>query len=99
MTQAMSEEGFLRLFMLTLNEAPAAAALCFDYRDTMYLYNSGYDPQYGSLSAGLLCKILSIRHSIEIGRKKYDFLKGAEPYKYHLGGKEVHLRRCRISFG
>jgi CelD/BcsL family acetyltransferase involved in cellulose biosynthesis len=99
MTRAMSEEGVLRLFMLTLNGAPAAAALCFDYRDTVYLYNSGYAPRYSSLSVGLLCKILSIRHSIEIGRKKYDFLKGAEPYKYQLGGKEVHLRRCRIRFG
>lgn len=98
MIQAMSEEGVLRLFILELNESPAAVALCFDYRDTVYLYNSGYEPRYSSLSAGLLCKILSIRHSIEIGRKRYDFLKGAEPYKYQLGGREVHLSRCRIVF-
>jgi len=99
MIQALSEEGVLRLFILGLNDSPAAAALCFDYRDTVYLYNSGYDPRYSSLSAGLVCKILSIKHSIESGRKKYDFLKGAEPYKYQLGGKEVHLSRCRIVFG
>ena len=64
----------------------------------MYLYNSGYDPRYGELSVGLLCKVLSIKNSIESGRKRYDFLKGAEPYKYHLGGKEVPLSRCRIVF-
>ncbi|UCD58144.1 MAG: GNAT family N-acetyltransferase, partial [Candidatus Hydrogenedentota bacterium] len=98
MIRAMSEEGVLRLFILKLNDSPAAAALCFDYEDTMYLYNSGYDPRYSLLSVGLLCKILSIKHSIEIGRKKYDFLKGAEPYKYHLGGREVRLSRCRIVF-
>jgi len=98
MIQALSEEGVLRLFILRLNDTSAAAALCFDYRDTVYLYNSGYDPRYSSLSAGLLCKILSIRHSIEIGRKRYDFLKSAEDYKYRLGGKEVHLSRCRIVF-
>ena len=98
MTEAMSKTGILRLFLLTLNDIPAAASLCFAYGDTMYLYNSGYDPEYSSLSVGLICKILSIRHSIETGRKKYDFLKGAEPYKYQLGGKEVGLSRCRISF-
>jgi len=98
MIQALSEEGVLRLFILRLNDTPAAAALCFDYEDTMYLYNSGYDPRYGELSVGLLCKVLSIKNSIEIGRKRYDFLKGAEPYKYHLGGKEVRLSRCRIVF-
>jgi CelD/BcsL family acetyltransferase involved in cellulose biosynthesis len=98
MIRAMSEEGVLRLFVLRLSDSSAAAAVCFDYQQTMYLYNSGYDPRYASLSAGLLCKILSIKHSIELGRKKYDFLKGAEPYKYRLGGKEVHLLRCRIAF-
>jgi CelD/BcsL family acetyltransferase involved in cellulose biosynthesis len=98
MIQALSEEGVLRLFILRLSDSPAAAALCFDYRDTVYLYNSGYDPRFSSLSVGLLCKILSVKHSIEIGRKKYDFLKGAEPYKSLLGGKEVQLSRCRIVF-
>lgn len=99
MIRALSGESLIRLFVLLLNDLPAAAALCFDYRDTTYLYNSGYDPRYASLSVGLLCKVLSIRHSIEIGRKKYDFLKGAEAYKYHLGGREVPLSRCRIDFG
>ncbi len=98
MIRAMSEEGVLRLFLLKLGDSTAAAAVCFDYLDTVYLYNSGYDPRFSSLSVGLLCKILSVKHSIEIGRKKYDFLKGAEPYKSLLGGKEVHLSRCRIVF-
>jgi CelD/BcsL family acetyltransferase involved in cellulose biosynthesis len=97
MIRAMSEEGIIRLFVLELNDSPAAAALCFDYEDTMYLYNSGYDPRYSSLSVGLICKILSIKHSIGNGRKKYDFLKGAELYKHNLGGREVPLSRCRIA--
>ena len=99
MIRAMSEEGVLRLFILNLNDSPVAAALCFDFQDTLYLYNSGYDPQYSSLNAGLICKILSIKHAIETGRKKYDFLKGAESYKLRLGGEEVQLSRRRIAFG
>jgi CelD/BcsL family acetyltransferase involved in cellulose biosynthesis len=98
MLRAMAEEGILRLCFLNLDGCTVAAALCFDYQDTIYLYNSGYDPQYSSLSVGLLCKLLSIRHSIELGRKKYDFLKGAEAYKSQLGGKEVQLSKYRIAF-
>ena len=69
----------------------------FDYNDSVYLYNSGYDPRYSSLSVGLLSKVLLIKDSIQRGRKRFDFLKGSEPYKYHLSGKEVPLSSCQIT--
>jgi CelD/BcsL family acetyltransferase involved in cellulose biosynthesis len=62
----------------------------------MYLYNSAYDPNYSYLSAGLLSKVLCIRESIRRGMKKWDFLKGAEPYKYHIGGREIPIHSCQI---
>jgi CelD/BcsL family acetyltransferase involved in cellulose biosynthesis len=96
MGTALAQEGILKLFFLDLDGRPAAAALCFDYNDTMYLYNNGYDRSYSSLSVGLLSKVLSIRQSISLQRKTYDFLKGAEEYKYRLGGRPVQLYRCRI---
>lgn len=96
LTAAMAQVGLVKLFFLDLDNRPAAAALCFDYHGTVYLYNSGYDPQNRWLSAGLLTKVFTIRESIKYGRKKYDFLKGAEAYKYRLGGREVPLYRCQI---
>jgi len=69
----------------------------FDYNDAMYLYNSAYDPQYNSLSVGLLCKVLCIKESIQEGKKRFDFLKGDETYKYQLGGRKVPLYRCQIT--
>ncbi len=72
--------------------------MCFDYNNTVFLYNNGYDPQYSFLSVGLISKALCIKASIERGRGKFDFLKGAEEYKYRLGGKEVNLYSCQISF-
>ena len=96
LAEAMAEENMLRLFILELNKMPAAAALCFDYHSNIYLYNSGYDDRFGSLGVGLLCKAFSIQDSILRGKKKYDFLKGAEAYKHRLGGKEVPLCRCQI---
>ena len=95
--EQMSPAGFLKLGILELDSRAMATIICFDYNDTMYLYNSGYDPGYDYLSVGLLSKVLCIKDSIESGKKIFDFLKGAEPYKYHLGGKEMPLYSCQIS--
>jgi CelD/BcsL family acetyltransferase involved in cellulose biosynthesis len=94
---AMAEARILKLYILELDARPAAASICFDFNNTLHLYNSGFDPRFRALSVGLLCKVLSLRDAIESGRQKYDFLKGAETYKYRLGGREVPLVRCRIT--
>ncbi len=94
--RAMCEVGYLRLGVLWLDSRPVATVLCFDYNHVVYLYNSGYDPTCRDLSVGLMSKVLSIEESIHRGRKRYDFLKGAETYKYRLGGNEIPLYSCSI---
>ena len=95
---AMAEQELLILNILELDEKPIAATMCFDYKDTVYLYNSGYDPDYGWLSVGVISKALCIKDSIERGKKRFDFLKGDEAYKYHLGGHELPLYKCSLSY-
>ncbi len=96
-TGAMAEAGLMRFGILEVDVVPVAIVMCFDYRDTLYLYNSGYDRQYDFLSVGLLSKASCIKDSIQRGKRKFDFLKGNEVYKYQLGGKEVPLYSCRIA--
>ena len=93
----LADAKLLKLGILELDLTPAAMIIYFDYRNGIYLYNSGYDPKYNSLSVGLLSKILCIKDSIEGSRDKFDFLKGDEVYKYRLGGKEIPLYSCRIN--
>ena len=95
--RAMAAMGLLRFGVLEINAQPAAMIMGFDYADTMYLYNSAYDPTYSGLSVGVLSKVLCIKESIQRGLKKWDFLKGIEAYKYHLGGMEVPLHSCQIN--
>ncbi|MGD0915400.1 MAG: GNAT family N-acetyltransferase [Thermodesulfobacteriota bacterium] len=95
--KSMAQAGLLRLGILELHSTPVAAVICFDYHNTVFLYNNGYDPQYSLLSLGLVSKVLSIKDSIERGRGRFDFLKGDEEYKHRLGGKEVSLYGCQIS--
>jgi len=99
LSEAMAEIGLLRFGILELNALPVAMIIRFDYNDSVYLYNSAYDPRYSYLSVGLLSKVLCIKESIKSGRKKWDFLKGGEPYKYHIGGREVPLYSCQIKIG
>jgi len=97
LAKAMAEIGLLRLGILQLDKVPVAMTMGFDYNGSHYLYNSAYDPQFSYLSVGLLCKVLCLKESIEKGKKKWNFLKGGEPYKYQLGGREVPLYSCQIT--
>ncbi|MFH1169334.1 MAG: GNAT family N-acetyltransferase [Chloroflexota bacterium] len=99
LAMAMAGIGLLRFGVLEMNALPVAMIMGFDYNDTVYLYNSAYDPAYTSLSVGLLSKAFGIRESIQSGRNKWDFLKGDEAYKRHIGGTEVPLYSCRITLG
>lgn len=94
--QALNEQGLLRLYILEVAGQAAATVLCFDYQGVRYLYNSGYDDRFKSLSVGVLCKVFSIREGIEMGCRRYDFLKGAETYKKRIGGQVVELYRCEL---
>ena len=94
----MSAAGLLRLFFLFIDDIPAATSLCFEYNKTMYLYNSGYDPQFSSMSAGFFCKAMSIKNAIDRGCTTYDFLNGSEPYKRRLGGIPTPVFQCHLHF-
>src|SRR3990172_2003231 len=93
---ALGAEGRIELLFLTLDKGRVATVLCFHEGDAALLYNSGYDPDYAYLSVGLLSKALALRKAIEEGRRRFDFLRGREPYKYDLGAKDVAVYRCTV---
>jgi len=93
---AANETGLVRFGLLEIEGRVVAAVLYFDYQDRIYLYNSGYDSEYNSLSVGLLAKIFCIRDSIERGKQVFDFLKGREIYKTRLGGKTVPIYKVTL---
>jgi CelD/BcsL family acetyltransferase involved in cellulose biosynthesis len=78
----------LKLYFLEVDGEKAAACICFYYDNTVLLYNSGYNPDYSSLSVGLINKALTIKEAINAGYQTYNFLRGTEQYKYHLGAKD-----------
>ena len=81
----LASRGHFRLYFLEVGGRRVASCICFDYDGAYLLYNSGYDPDYASLSVGLLNKALCIQEAIERGRVRFEFLRGSERYKYNLG--------------
>jgi CelD/BcsL family acetyltransferase involved in cellulose biosynthesis len=88
--------GWLRLYFLEIDGVRAAAVILFDYGGDFLLYNSGYDPAFAHLSAGLLLKAFCLRDAIAERRRIFDFLQGDEPYKYDLGAIDVPILRLRL---
>lgn len=89
--QEFGSMDMVRLFFMEIDGKKVASALCFDYGSSRLLYNSGYNPEYGYYSVGLLLKALSLKGAIEDGKTYFDFLRGDEGYKYDLGGQDMLL--------
>ena len=97
MSQRMAEAGMLRLFFMEVDGRSVAASLCFDYASSRLLYNSGYNPELNHYSVGLLLNALCLKGAIEDGLDYFDFLRGPEPYKAHLGGRQHTLYQMVVS--
>ena len=100
--ERFQQAGILRMFFMEIRPKEdgdsseyerVSAVLAFDYDGRRLLYNSGYRLAYGHLSVGLMLKALAIKDAIEKGLTYFDFLRGPEPYKYHLGAQDATIHR------
>ncbi len=94
---AAAERGWLQLSFLTVHGEPAASYLSFDYGNQIMVYNSGHNPEaHRHLSPGIVLMGRLIEVAIALGRTKFDFLRGNEPYKYDLGGQDTAIYTMKI---
>jgi CelD/BcsL family acetyltransferase involved in cellulose biosynthesis len=93
---AMLAAGWLHLSFLELNGSRAATIYAYDYGDTMELYNSGYDPAHSYFSVGVLLVALGVQEAIAAGKRRFDFLRGSEPYKYTFGAVDTAVFNVEI---
>jgi len=98
MAKSTFEAGWLRLGFILINGLKMASLLCFDYGDSIMLYNSGYDPErFRALSPGVLATAHCIEEAIQQKKKVFDFLRGSEEYKYRFGARDTEVYRLVIS--
>ncbi len=97
-TAELAQAGWLKLYFIEVNGSNAAAMLCFDYDNEFLLYNSGYDPeQFAHLSPGNVLTSYTIQDAIRLGRRRYDFLRGDEVYKFRFGAEAEPVYDLSIS--
>lgn len=89
-------EGWLRLYLLRLDDRPAAAVYGFRYNKVFYYYQAGFEPEYAQYSLGTLALGLTIRRALEEGLEEYDFLHGDEEYKYRWAFEARELVRLEL---
>ena len=68
----------------------------FAHHDTVYYYLSGYDPDLEKISIGNTLVAHAVDEAIRDGAKVFDFLRGAEEYKYAWGAKDRMNRRRQM---
>lgn len=94
--RALSAAGLAALWMLWLEERPVAALFCLEQAGTVGLYNSGFDPDARAMSPGVVLIARTIEDAIRRGFRRYDFLRGEEPYKYGFGAVPTEVLRVTL---
>jgi CelD/BcsL family acetyltransferase involved in cellulose biosynthesis len=92
----LAADGLAALWMLWLEDRPAAALLCLEQGGAVSLYNSGFDPEARAMSPGVVLIARTIEDAIARGFRHYDFLRGEEPYKYGFGAVPSEVLRVTL---
>jgi CelD/BcsL family acetyltransferase involved in cellulose biosynthesis len=88
------DRGMLRLYTLCIDRRIVAVHYGFQYRGRRYYYIGGFDPELASFSVGTALLAHAIRDAAKEGTNDFDFLRGAESYKYRWGAHdEASYRR------
>jgi len=70
--------------------------LAFDDGETCYLYNAGMDPEARDVSPGISGTAMYFMNRLAAGRRRFDFLRGDEPYKYEWGARDEPIERLLV---
>lgn len=82
------DRGVLRLYTLRLSGRIIAVHFGLQWRGRRSYYIGGFDPELASLSVGSVLLEHAIRDAMSEGASTFDFLRGAEPYKYWWGARD-----------
>jgi len=87
----------LRMYALRVDDRIVAIFYGFAHHETVYYYLSGYDPALDKMSVGSVLVAHAIEQAVRGGAKTFDFLRGAEDYKYAWGAQDRMNKRRRLT--
>jgi len=92
----MASHGFAWMDSIERDDEALGSALNFVHGDSVYFYMGGFDDTAQKLRPGSALFALVIQRCIDGGYAEYDFLRGAEPYKYRWRARDVLTQRVVI---
>lgn len=93
--QRAFDNSWLQLAFLRVGGENAAAYLNFDYKNRIWVYNSGIDRRFMEYSPGWVLLGHLLMWANENKRSAFDFLRGNEEYKYKFGAVDRFV--CRVT--
>lgn len=88
--------GPVRLDFLVVGERRIAAGLTLETPEAILYYNAGVDPEARDLSPGVVIVERYLRRAVADGRRRLDFLRGDERYKYEWGARDEPILRLLV---
>jgi CelD/BcsL family acetyltransferase involved in cellulose biosynthesis len=100
-TALLQAAGLLRLHALRLRGEPAAVLYCladppWHPQRRCYYYIGGFEPRFAACSPGSLLIAHVIAQARQEGITAFDFLRGAEAYKYRWGACDQPMQMLRV---
>ena len=80
-TRYLLSNDFLKLCILQVDGDAISALYAFQYKKTLFYYQSGFNPEWSSYSPGTVLMWKCISDASDRGMAEFDYLRGAEPYK------------------
>lgn len=84
----MLAAGALRMYAIRIDGRIVAVFYGFAHHGTVYYYLSGYEPELEKLSIGNVIVAHAMEQAARDGATSFDFLRGAEEYKYAWGATD-----------
>jgi CelD/BcsL family acetyltransferase involved in cellulose biosynthesis len=94
-----SLQKWIELNLLSYEDRIMAALLNFSYSDQVLFYNVAFNKDFARYSPGLFLFNHCIKQAISEGKKKADFLRGREKYKYYFGAEDSKIFRLILNPG
>jgi CelD/BcsL family acetyltransferase involved in cellulose biosynthesis len=93
------ERGWLRLWLLELNDRAVATEYGFRFGGVESFYQSGRDPELSRESLGMVLLAHTIRNAFDDGVHEFAFLRGHEAYKYRFATDDRGLDSVCVTSG
>jgi CelD/BcsL family acetyltransferase involved in cellulose biosynthesis len=90
--QTALARGWLRLWLLEIDEQPVAAWYGFRYGAAESFYQAGRDPAWDAWSVGFVLLVQTMKAAFEDGLQEYRLLRGGEDYKSRFATEDLGLR-------